>query len=44
MFKATSHYEDNTQDIYKPNNKAATFMRQNLQKKQGKTDSNMPKT
>lgn len=36
MVKATSNYEDINQDISKLNNKAATFMRQNLQKKQEK--------
>lgn len=36
MVKATSNYEDIKQDISKLNNKAASFLRQNLQKKQEK--------
>lgn len=42
MLKATGHYGDITQNIYKPNNNAATLIRQNIQKK-GDIGSNMPK-
>lgn len=42
MLKATGHYGDITQNIYKPNNNAATLVRQNIQKKED-IGSNMPK-